>query len=99
MDRREILAEIDATVDQLIENAEALKGIAADPSYEAETLALKKTQESLLARLLHMQDYLNGKASTEISEKLPEFGNLSPSLTKQIKASFPSKPRVKKKKA
>jgi len=56
MNRREILNEIDATLDQLIKNAAALKDVADDTHLSA---ALHKTQESLLAHLVHLDDFLD----------------------------------------
>jgi len=56
MNRREILKEIDATLDQLIKNAAALKDVADDTHLSA---ALHKTQESLLAHLVHLDDFLD----------------------------------------
>lgn len=97
MDRREILDEIDVTLDQIIENAETLKGIQEDPKYATEVEALKKTQESLLARLLHLQDHLNGKPVQDLAQKLPELSPISPALARQMKTSFPSRARTKKK--
>ncbi|MCB1109895.1 MAG: hypothetical protein KDK64_02850 [Chlamydiia bacterium] len=56
MNRRELLTEIDATLDRLIENAAALQDVPSD-SHLAE--ALQKTQESLLAHLLHLDTFLD----------------------------------------
>ena len=50
MSRREILNEIDATLDQLI------KDVANDTHLSA---TLHKTQESLFAHLVHLDDFLD----------------------------------------
>ena len=80
--RKELLAEIDKTIDQLIENGETLKRISSDPQYNMEAAALEKTQESLLAHLMHLESYLQEKGET------------SPKLTPSIKKIL-SPPRVR----
>ena len=60
--RKRLLAEIDITIDQLIQNGETLRRITSDPQYQVEAAALEKTQESLLAHLMHLQEYLEDKA-------------------------------------
>lgn len=67
----EILADIDATLDQLIENADVIKHISLNSLYTSEVEALQKTQESLLARLVHMNDLLKGNKSEESAKKEP----------------------------
>lgn len=57
----DMLAEIDTTIDRLLENAKALKKISLKPSYEEEMLALEKTQESLIAHLMHLDEMLKKK--------------------------------------
>lgn len=61
-----IMSNIDGTIDQLIQNAEILSEISADSRYESETLALKKTQESLLAHLIHLDQYLSENRITRV---------------------------------
>ncbi|HKY99947.1 MAG TPA: hypothetical protein VJ112_02155 [Rhabdochlamydiaceae bacterium] len=51
----EILADIDATLDQLIENANVINQISLNTLFQDEVDALQKTQESLLSRLINMQ--------------------------------------------
>lgn len=60
MSNQELLTEIEATIDQLIENASALKDVANDPLMSQEMHALQKTQESLLAHLIHLETALEG---------------------------------------
>lgn len=81
----EILADIDGTLDQLIENADVLKRISLTTLYTSEVEALQKTQESLLARLVHMNDLLKGRKKPEegqeplesIEKKILRFGKLN----------------------
>lgn len=56
MRRHELLTEIDATLDQLIENAAAMQEVQEGTLLAK---ALHKTQESLLARLLHLDGFLD----------------------------------------
>ncbi len=55
------LAEIDSTIDQLINIAKTLKQIEDKKSYALEIAALKKTKESLFAHLIYLQNYLEKK--------------------------------------
>ncbi|MBM3191978.1 MAG: hypothetical protein FJZ63_04940 [Chlamydiae bacterium] len=57
-----IVLEIDTTIDRLLENSEALKKIACNSLYQEEAFALEKTQESLIAHLIHMDNLLKKKA-------------------------------------
>ncbi|MCP5505118.1 MAG: hypothetical protein H7A41_08205 [Chlamydiales bacterium] len=102
MERREILNEIDETLDQLIKNAAALKEITSDPLYQTEIEALQKMQESLLARLLHLDRFLKGKSENKteksIYDKLTIFSELSSTIAKQVRSSYP-KPQARRKKS
>lgn len=99
MKNRELLQEIDITLDQLIKNAAALTEISSDPLYETEVQALNKTQGSLLAHLLHLDQHLKERqkdsASTSIHQKLTIFSELSSNLAKSIQESY-AKPSVKR---
>ncbi len=105
----EILADIDATLDQLIENADVMKIVSIESLFTCEVEALQKTQESLLARLVHMNDLLNDKKKNEessdkgsfnsIEQKVLKFGKLNEQMihrvSSQLKRSKKSKkPRV-----
>lgn len=68
--RQELLAEIDHTIDQLLANEEMQKQIYSDPQYEVETVALAKTQESLLAHLIHLQSYIEERDTILTSKKM-----------------------------
>ena len=50
----EIILEIDATLDRLICNAEAVQNVNFNELSETEIKAFQKTQESLLQHLMHM---------------------------------------------
>lgn len=89
----DILGEIDLTIDRLLENSEALKAIASDSCYQEETLALEKTQESLIAHLIHMDCMLKKKdqvykqkeplLTSTVHEKLGRSGYLNQVCDKQ----------------
>ena len=95
--RESILFDIDRTIDQLIQNEEVLKKIAGNPIFKSEILALKKTQESLLAHLIHMDHYLQQQQTQEsknIQEKLTRLSE----LTQKKKTYRKNTPRVRKRK-
>lgn len=82
----EILADIDDTLDHLIENAAVIKRISFNTLYANEIEGLQKAQESLLARLVHMNDLLKSRKKTEdegkqsfesIEQKIVRFGKLN----------------------
>lgn len=74
---QDLLNEIDSTIDQLVKNATVLKNISSKKEYEEEVEALEKTQESLLAHLIHMDGKLKNKhVRTNLDEK--------PLLTKSV---------------
>lgn len=82
MKHREILTEIDATLDQLIKNAAALKEVEKDLDLAT---ALHKTQESLLAHLCHL-DALIEEEPKKIVDKRALLSTLS--KTRKRQASF-----------
>lgn len=84
MEQRELLTEIDATLDQLIENAAAMQEVD-DNAHLAE--ALTKTQESLLARLLHLDTFLD-KAPPSYQEKRALLSELSRSPKRRKRRSL-----------
>lgn len=98
----EILADIDRTLDQLIENADIVNRISFNAVFTSEVQALQKTQESLMARLMHMHELLEKDKKQQlatkkthslhqIEEKLKEFGQLNAQLieylTQKVKVS------------
>ncbi len=100
----EILANIDATLDQLIENSLVLNPEESSlMDYEIE--ALQKTQESLLAHVVHMQKHLHEPRKisqkremiqSRIGKKISEFGRLNQRLVKQVSKNFAKTNRKKK---
>jgi hypothetical protein len=90
----EILIDIDETLDQLIKNAAASKVIIGTSLYKAEVEALQKTQESLLARLIHMQDLLKGENNPVgerenfkgLEQKIKRFGKLNAQVMHRVSA-------------
>ncbi|MCC6127774.1 MAG: hypothetical protein IT584_01035 [Chlamydiae bacterium] len=53
----DVLIEIDTTLDLLIQNAELIQDVELKELSETEILAFQKTQESLLHRLLHLDQF------------------------------------------
>ena len=90
--KEEILAEIDSTLNQLLINIEIVSDVLPSDLSETEISALHKTQESLLARFMHMTDLikdserkkLQEKQTTEIQSKLKKFGELNASFIESI---------------
>lgn len=76
----EILIDIDQTLDQLIINAKIIQKIELDQLQISELEALQKTQESLLARLIDMNDLLkvqkkkvSAAAKMQVEKKIEKF--------------------------
>lgn len=100
----EVLANIDATLDQLICNAEMMHTISIEAISEMEIGALQKTQESLLAHVLHMDTLLDQKKKEQllqkkqgvvIEQKISHFSRLNNQLVQDIANRF----KVKSKRA
>ncbi|MBI3211481.1 MAG: hypothetical protein HYZ47_02200 [Simkania negevensis] len=88
-----IITDIDATLDQLLENQKILNRISASSHLDQELSALHKMQESLLAHLLYLDSYLKEKKEKKISsstvhEKLLLFGKMSHKLVREIEESY-----------
>jgi hypothetical protein len=107
MKGQEILGTIDSTLDQLIQNAEAMSSAEKDAFDSFELDAFKKTQESLLAKLLHIDQTLQEntqllnasskqKPSYNIQEKLQYFQKLSSRFSSSKAKPFIRKIRKKK---
>jgi hypothetical protein len=101
----EILADIDATLDQLILNADCIQHVPLKSLEENEVEALHKTQESLLAHLIHMDCLLDPDHKKmqlrkqpavyqNIQHKISEFGKLNARLINDVATRFGKKPRV-----
>ena len=95
----EILADIDATLDQLIENANVINQISLNSLFQDEVDALQKTQESLLSRLINMQSLLDNNSQKKkplskktniapIQKKISCFSKLNALLIKQVSNHF-----------
>lgn len=104
----EILMEIDATLDQLIRNAEALQKVDPEELSETEIEAFQKTQESLLQHLIHMDQCFEAKrkslrlqdkrsASYKIQEKMLRFEKLKGSYHKTLKEAMEHKTSLRSK--
>lgn len=92
----EILSEIDATLEQLIQNAQAVQGASISDLTETELDAFKKTQESLLHHLIHLDQMFETKrksiheqnhesAAFKIQEKYRHFEKLKSSVNNTIR--------------
>lgn len=103
----EILIEIDATLDSLIRNAEALRGAELSDLSEFEIDAFQKTQESLLHHLLHMDEAFEIKrkairipnpksAKHKIQEKLAVFEKLKCEIHNNIEIASKKYPILSK---
>lgn len=102
-----ILADIDSTLDQLIQNADAMNRITDRRLFTNEVQAMHKTQESLLARLMHMHELYDEEKKemgereqkmrlTTIEHKLAEFGRLNARMIRYLESGIQSKSRKKK---
>ncbi|GAB4184301.1 MAG: hypothetical protein Tsb0015_00040 [Simkaniaceae bacterium] len=97
MNGEDILQEIDETLDKLLQNAAVLQQISNNPEYQEERNALEKTQDSLLAHLIHMDCLLEQekissakrkKTATNISEKLSNIKRLDHDFIQKICDNF-----------
>ena len=98
----EILLEIDATLDQLIQNAEAIARVDMQEVSIIELEAFQKTQESLIHHLLHTDQRLEThrkglsklnkqSASCKIAEKRAKFEHLKSSYHATISRTMEQK--------
>lgn len=102
MAAEEIMMEIDATLDRLILNAEAIAGADLEELSTTELEAFQKTQESLIQHLLHSDQRLEAQrrglsnldkrsASYKIAEKRAKFEKLKSSYHKTISDTMEKK--------
>ncbi len=107
---QDILMEIDGTLDQLIRNAEVIEKVDLKDLSETEIEAFKKTQESLLQHLLHMDEFLVAKrnslkmqdkrsASFKIQSKLLQFEKMKNSYHKNLSQLQSKMPILSKRRA
>ncbi len=92
MSRQDVQAEIDAVLDRILENAEALKGIRNDPAYTVEREALEKTQESLMARVIHLNESADDRLT--LTELKKQSSALKRKLSSKRKRTCSNKQRV-----
>ena len=99
----EILADIDNTLDQLIRYADIAQTVAALSDLEVE--ALQKTQESLLARLIHMEGMLSKERKPvklnsvqNVRQKIAHYSRLNARLIDGVADQFARRSQVRLKK-
>jgi|SRR5579862_1110781 len=101
-----ILADIDSTLDQLIRNADAMNRITDRHLFTSEVKAMHKTQESLLARLMHMHELYDDEKIVlgereqkmrlnTIEHKLAEFGRLNARMIQYLEKGVQTKTKEK----
>ncbi|MBX9923985.1 MAG: hypothetical protein K2Y01_07730 [Rhabdochlamydiaceae bacterium] len=94
--QEEILADLDSTLDQLIQNAEVVceSDLCVLDSLEIDSM--QKTQESLLARFAHTQEEISpqaqGKRYDELHKKLERLGELQQNFMNSLAKSL--RPRI-----
>ena len=77
--KTEVNDAIEDTLNQLIENAEALAEISDDPNYYFEKRALEDIQESLLAKLTGFEK-VKDKPSCLLRSKMKRFAELDENI-------------------
>jgi len=93
-----LLQEIESTLDQLILHAQILR--SSESLNATEISLLQKTQESLLAKFWHMQDYLEYSYLKEqencsrMLEKIQLLHLLSPSLVTNFSKQIAKNPSL-----
>lgn len=85
--RELILTEMDQTLDQLITHAKTVQKVPASKLNAHELEALQKTQESLLAHLMHLDQALHEKIvpNKPLQEKAEHFHQLNQKLIKRFR--------------
>jgi len=102
MASEEILMEIDATLDRLIQNAEALNGVEIEELSLLELEAFQKTQESLIQHLLYTDQRLESQrqgfsqldkrsAAYKVREKRAKFEKIKSTYHKTISDTIEKK--------
>lgn len=96
----EIYMEIESTIDQLIENAEAMNKASKTELTQMEVDAFQNTQESLIAHLLYMDQTLEKKReeikvpneksiSYKLKKKMTKFEELNKEFIHHLSESMP----------
>jgi hypothetical protein len=96
MQNREIVQNIDTTLDQLIRNAEVISRAELKDLSDTELDAFQKTQESLLQHLLQMDQILAEKqkpqdkrsATLQIREKRQRFDQLKSKYSQTLQETL-----------
>jgi uncharacterized protein involved in exopolysaccharide biosynthesis len=96
MQNREIVQNIDTTLDQLIRNAEVISEVELKDLSDTELDAFQKTQESLLQHLLQMDQILAEKqkpqdkrsATLQIREKRQRFDHLKSQYSQTLQETL-----------
>jgi hypothetical protein len=92
------LEEIENTLDQLILHAKILQ--SSESLNTTEICLIKKTQESLLAKFWHIQDYLeysylkNQENCSRVLSKIQELHTLSPTLVSNFSKYLTKNPSL-----
>lgn len=97
--KEEILAELDSTLNQLLLNIETVSNASLSDLSETEMQAMHKTQESLLARFMHMNDLIKEserkklqekktRELTQLQEKLKKFSDLNTSFIQSVSSEL-----------
>ncbi len=86
--KEQLLAEIDATLDQLIRHTEVLRTVSAKSLMEHEVLAVQKTQQSLLAHLIRTEDRLSQAPAKAERSKRIETTTALPTIQEKIHTYF-----------
>ncbi len=94
----EILADIDHTLDQLISNVAILQQVSECDTFTTEYAILHKTQQSLTARVIHMETLLDETGSLglpdttilhdTIQKKIARYKRLNNQLIEEISTRF-----------
>jgi len=96
--QEEILAELDATLEQLIQNASLFCNSDFHILEPVEIDSLHKTQESLVAHFVHTQERLKDEATMKtyqgLQRKLLHLNELHETLIKKSSSLGSSRPRI-----
>lgn|GEM_PF-3440005 len=95
----ELLIEIDCTLDQLIQNAKTLSSCDRK-NCQTEISLLQKTQESLVAKFMHTQEYLEFPCSKrkerhlKLLEKIRTLHSLTPKILEDFSKQLQKNPHL-----
>lgn len=72
MEKQSLYVDIDQTLDQLLKNEQVLDMIQENPELDQEKKALERTQESLVAHLLHVHGHLERRYKNRLRKSRTE---------------------------